>query len=159
MNEQAKNDNEVITKAYVDQFHQEKERSRRDDGLDFYNESKDLVENNQDNDLNDEKITKFDSIAVNRNPSLDSELANKKSINYELDKKTILRFHQTLENYLKITVGNDTYNLTKYNRIQNTDLTTNKSRNTGLSLLPYWKIICNDKNNNGKISNFIKSTK
>ena len=34
-----------------------------------------------------------------------------------------------------------------------------KARNTGGYLLPYWKIICNDKINSGKISNFIKSTK
>ena len=25
--------------------------------------------------------------------------------------------------------------------------------------MPYWKILCNDKNNNGKIQNFLKSTK
>ena len=34
-----------------------------------------------------------------------------------------------------------------------------KAGTTGGYLLPYWKIICNDKNNNGKIQNFIKSTK
>ena len=34
-----------------------------------------------------------------------------------------------------------------------------KAGKTGGYLLPYWKIICNDKNNNGKIQNFIKSTK
>ena len=34
-----------------------------------------------------------------------------------------------------------------------------KAGNTGGYLQPYWKIICNDKNNNGKIQNFIKSTK
>ena len=34
-----------------------------------------------------------------------------------------------------------------------------KAGNTGGYLLPYWKINCNDKNNNGKIQNFIKSTK
>ena len=33
-----------------------------------------------------------------------------------------------------------------------------KSPNTGANLLPYWKIICNGKNNNGKIQNFIKTT-
>ena len=44
---------QVITKAYVDQFHQENERSRRNLGIDFYNETSDIVENNQDNDLND----------------------------------------------------------------------------------------------------------
>ena len=32
LNKQAENDNESITKAYVDQFHQENERSRRDVG-------------------------------------------------------------------------------------------------------------------------------
>ena len=51
LNKQAENDNEEITKAYVDHFHQENERSRRDVGLDFYDESSDLVKNNQDNDL------------------------------------------------------------------------------------------------------------
>ena len=34
-----------------------------------------------------------------------------------------------------------------------------KAGNTGAYLIPYWKIICNDKNNNGKITNFRKSTK
>ena len=34
-----------------------------------------------------------------------------------------------------------------------------KAANTGGYLLPYWKIICNDKNNSGKIQSFIKSTK
>ena len=43
MNKQAENDNEVITKAYVDQFHQENERSRRDLGINFHDESNDLV--------------------------------------------------------------------------------------------------------------------
>ena len=34
-----------------------------------------------------------------------------------------------------------------------------KAGNTGGYLLPYWKIICNDKNINGKLQNFLKSTK
>ena len=34
-----------------------------------------------------------------------------------------------------------------------------KSGNSGSYLLPYWKFICNDKNNNDNIQNFIKSTK
>ena len=76
MNTQAVNDNQVITKAYVDQFHQENERSRRDVLLDFYDESNDLAKNNQDNDLKDKKLTNLDSITVNRNPSLDNELAS-----------------------------------------------------------------------------------
>ena len=43
LNTQAVNDNEVITKANVDQFHQENERSRRDLGIDFYDETNGLV--------------------------------------------------------------------------------------------------------------------
>ena len=34
-----------------------------------------------------------------------------------------------------------------------------KVGNNGGYLLPYWKTVCNDKNNSGKITNFIKSTK
>ena len=77
LNKQAENDNEVIPKAYVDQFHQENERTRRDVGLDFYYESSDLVKNNQDNDLNDNKLKNIDSITVNRNPTSDDELSKK----------------------------------------------------------------------------------
>ena len=60
----------------MDQFHQENERSRRDVGLDFYNESNDLVKNNQDNDLKDNKLTNIDSVQVNRIPISDNELAS-----------------------------------------------------------------------------------
>ena len=158
LNKQAENDNEVITKAYVDQFHNDNERNRRDVGLSFYNEEVDFVKNSQDNDLNDNKLTNINSITINNNPSDDNHVSNKKYIDDELDKSTIVRFNQTLENYLKVSVGNDTYNLTKYDKIQLTDITTIKNGNTGGYLLPYWRIVCNDKNNNGKIHNFIKST-
>ena len=113
LNKQAENDNEVITKAYIDQFHQDNERSRRDVGLDFYNESSDLVKNNQDNDLNDNKLTNVNSITINNNPTNDYHACNKKYIDDQLDKNTIVRFNQTLGNYLKVSVGNDIYNLTK----------------------------------------------
>ena len=36
LNTQAVNDSQVITKAYVDQFQQENERSRRDLGIEFF---------------------------------------------------------------------------------------------------------------------------
>ena len=159
VNTQAVNAKEVITKAYVDQFHQENERSRQDLGIDFYDESNDLVKNNQDNDLNDKKLTNLDSITVNRNPSSDNELVNIKYLDDELDRNTILRFNETLVKYLKVSVGNDIYNLTQYNKIQLTDTTLRKAGNTGRYLLPYWKILCNDKNNSCKMSKIIKSTK
>ena len=101
---QAVNDNEVITKAYVFEFHQESERSRRDLGLLFYNEEVDLVKHIQDNDFNDKKVTTFDSIIVNRAPSLDNDLANEPYIDAQLNNNSILRFNQTLENYLKVSV-------------------------------------------------------
>ena len=82
MNTQTVNDNQVIIKSYVDQFHQKNEQSRRDLGLDFYDESSDIVKINQNNDLYDKKLTNLDSITVNRNPSLDNELSNKKYIEH-----------------------------------------------------------------------------
>ena len=72
----AENDNEVIIKAYVDQCHQENERSRRDVGLDFYDESSNLVKKNEDNAFNDDKLTNIDSITLNRNPTADKEVTN-----------------------------------------------------------------------------------
>ena len=98
-------------------------------------------------------------MTVNRNPSLDNELANKKYIDNEIDKNTIVRFNKTLENYFKISVGKDTYNLTKYNKIQIADTTVRRVGNIGSVVLPYWKCICYNENIICKITNFIKMTK
>ena len=65
-------------------------------------------------------------------------------------------FNQTLENYLKVFVGNDVYNLNEYDQIQLTDTTIIKAGNSGVNVLPYWKIACNDKDNNGKNQDNIK---
>ena len=159
LNKQAENDNEVITKAYVDQFHNDNERNRRDVGLSFYNEEVNLLKNNQDNNLNDNKLTNLDSISVNRKPFSDKELTNKKYVDDELDKNTIVRFNQTLKNYLKVSVGNDIYNLTKYVKILITDVTEIKFPNIASDLLQKWVIYCNNKNNQSKINDFRKSTK
>ena len=159
LNKQAENDNEVITMAYVYQFHNDNERNRRDLGIDFYDESDDLVKNNQDNDFNDNKLTNLDSVVVNRNPTNDNELTNKKYIDDELDKNTIVRFNQTLQNYLKVSVGNTIYNLTKYDKQNIIDITEIILPNTVGYLLQKWNIKCKDKNNSGKIQNFIRSTK
>ena len=75
-----------------------------------------MVKNNQDNDGNDNKLSNLDSITVSRDPGSNNEVTNKKYVNDDLDKNTIVRFNQTLSNYLKVSVGNDTYNLTKYNK-------------------------------------------
>ena len=117
------------------------------------------MKNNQDYDLNDKKLTNIASITFNRNPTLDIEVTNKKHIVDELDKNTFVRFNQTLQNYLKVSVGNDIYNLTKYDKIQITDTTIVKFPNAGGYLLQNWFIKCNDINSIGKIQNFIRLTK
>ena len=78
LNKPAENDNEVITKAYVDQFQNDNEKNRRDLGLSFYIEDVDLVKNNKDDDINDNKLTNKNSRTVNRNPTSDNELSTKK---------------------------------------------------------------------------------
>ena len=103
---------ELPTKSYVDSLHEENERSRRDLGLDFYDES-----------------------------------------------STLVRFNQTLQNYFRVSVGNDTYNLTKYDKIQITDTTEIKFPNIGSDLLQKWNIKCKNKNNISKVGDFVKSTK
>ena len=159
LNKQAENDNEVITKAYVDQFHRENERSRRDIGLDFYDESNDLVKKNQDNDFNDNKLTNINSIQVNREPIANKDLSTKKYSDDSMGEGTIVRYSQSLEKYLKLSVLNDTYNLTKYNKIQISDTTIIQGPNVGGNLLQKWFIECNDINNNGKIQKIFRSTK
>ena len=51
------------------------------------------------------------------------------------ESSTLVRFNQTLQNYLKVSVGNDTYNLTKYKKISITDITEIKFPNSGNALL------------------------
>ena len=159
LNTQAVNDNQVITKAYVDQFHQENERSRRDLGIDFFNESSDLVENNLDNDFNDNKLTNINCITINNDPTDDNNVTNKKYIDDQLDKDTLVRLNDdSNDRYLKVNIKNSTYNLQIYNKILLTETTILKNLNNGGYLLPNWRIFCNDRNNNGKIQNFIRST-
>ena len=76
-----------------------------------------------------------------------------------MSRNTIVRFNQIFQNYLKVSVGSETYNIIKYNKIQLTDTTIMEAGNSGGYLLQIWNIKCNDKNINGKISDFIKSTK
>ena len=117
------------------------------------------MKNNQDKDRNDKKITNINSVVVNRNPSSDNEVSNKKYVDDSTVEGTLLRFNQTLTNYRKVFVGNDRYNLTKKNKTKITDTTIIKYPNSGGYLLQRRNIKCNDKNKNGKIQNFVRSTK
>ena len=77
LNKQPENDNEVVIKSYVDQFHQENERTRRNLGIDYYNESNEIVKNNQDNNFNNNKLTNINSITINTNPTNNNHVTNK----------------------------------------------------------------------------------
>ena len=160
LNKQAENDNEVITKSYVDQFHQENERTRRDLGISFYNESFNIVKNNQDNDFNNNKLTNINSITINKNPTNNNHVCNKKYVDDQLDKDTLLRLDDDSNNkYLKVNINNTIYNLQIYNKIILTDTTIIKFPNNGDALLPNWRLSCNDRNNNGNVQKFFRSTK
>ena len=153
-------ENELTPKIYVDKALSDL-LSYIDDLHEINRNKPDLssVFNDQDNEFDNNKLTNLDSVTVNRNPNLDNELAKKKYIDDELDKNTVLRFNQTLQNYIKVSVGNDTYNLTKYDKIQITDTTEMRYPNIGSDLLEKWNIKCNNKNNQSRINDFIKSTK
>ena len=96
----------------------------------------------------------LEQIAVNTRPKIEEHML------VVMDKSSHEEhLYQTLQNYLKVSVGNDTYNLTKYDKIQITDTTVIKVGNSGGYLLPRWKIVCNDKNNISRITNFVRSTR
>ena len=65
------------TKSYIDSLHEENEQSRRSLGLDFYEESSDLVKNIQTNDFNDNISLTVRSVQINDDPSSDNHVVNK----------------------------------------------------------------------------------
>ena len=85
-------------------------------------------------------------------------MSYQKNVDDSIGEGTILRFNQTLQNYLKVSVGYDTYNLTKNDKIQIKNKTEFKFSNIGSDSIQKWNIKCNIKNNDSKIGNFIKST-
>ena len=102
------------------------------------------VFNDQHNEF-DNKKNNSDSITANRNPSSDNEVSNKIYVEYSIGESEVVRFNQTLRNYLKVSVRNDTYDLTKYDKIQITDTTTSKDPSSGGYLLQNWNIKCKNK--------------
>ena len=82
-------------------------------------------------------MTNIDSITVNRSPTSDKEVSNKKYVDDSIGGNIVLKFNQTLEIYLKVSVGIATYILAKCKKIQLTDTTVIKSGNSGSTLLPY----------------------
>ena len=72
---------------------------------------------------------------VNREPSSDKELSYKKYVDDSIGEGTVLRFNQPQDNYRKVYVGNDVFSLTKYDKLQITDITNIKTGNKGQDLL------------------------
>ena len=62
---QAIHDNQVNTTSYVDQFHQENERSRGDLRIDFYNQSSDFLKKIQNKFFDGNKLTNVVTLTVN----------------------------------------------------------------------------------------------
>ena len=75
------------------------------------------------------KLTTLKSITVKVEPTIDNEISMKNYINDSRGKRSILTFNQTLQNYLKVSVGDDVYNHSKNDRIQITDTTKIKYPN------------------------------
>ena len=117
------------------------------------------VFNDQDNEFDNTKLTNLDSVTVKRNPSSDNEVSIKKYVDGSIGEGTLLRFNQTSQIYLKVTVRNITYNLTKYNKIQITDTMEIKFPNIGSDLLQKWNIKCNNKIIQSRKTEFMKSPK
>ena len=101
--------------------------------------------NDQDSEFDNNILISLDSITANRDPSSDNELANKKYVEDSIGEGYVLRVNQTLENYLKVSVRNDVYILTKYDKIQIIDTTFIKYPKKSGYLLQNWVIKCNDK--------------
>ena len=130
LNFEPSDDNYAKTKTYIDSC-TENDRERRDS----YN-----LLNCQDDDFDKNKLTKLDSITVNRNPTSDNELANKKVINDNIGNWTLVTFNRKMAKYIKVSFGESVYNFTKFNRKKTTDITVFKLGNDGGHLKQAWSL-------------------
>ena len=89
------------------------------------------VFNDQANEFDNIKLTNLDPITVNRDPSSHNELANKKYVEDSVGEGNVLRLNQTLQSYLRVSVENYLYKVTKEDKIQITDTAIIKYPNTG----------------------------
>ena len=79
--------------------------------------------------FDDNKSTNWHIITVKRHTTSDNELSKK--VGDLIGEDSILRFIETQQNYIKVTVGNTDYNLTKLDTEQTEDTTNPKTRNGG----------------------------
>ena len=74
-----------------------------------------------------------------------------------MGKITVLKFNQTLEHYIEISVDNDVNNLTEKLKVHFTNTTVFKVPNQRFELQQSWNNRCDDRNNNGKVAILIKT--
>ena len=137
---------EIPTKSYVVILH-ESSRDKREWSSVF---------NDQDNEFNKNELTNLDNVTNNRNSSSVIEISIKYYVDDSIGDGTLLRFYQTLQNYLNVSVRNESFNLTNYNKIQFLDTTEIKFPNIGSDLLQKKNIKCSNKNNESKVGSFMK---
>ena len=75
------------------------------------------------------------SVTVKKNPSSDRELVIKNYTDVSIGEGAIVRIIQTLENYSKVSVEINTFNLVDYDIMQFIDTTGIKYPNSGSNLL------------------------
>ena len=105
---------DLVTLGYVKSLHEDNERNRRDLGINLgikYDESSDLVKNNQTNDLNDKIILNVGSIEINNESLNDNHCVNKKYVDDEFistTDSTIVKNnnHNDMNNYTRTNVNN-----------------------------------------------------
>ena len=76
--------------------------------------------NDQDNELDKNKLVILDSVTVNRDPWSVNELSPK-NILIMIQKKYYFKFSQPMEFYLKLFNSNDTNKPNKFDKIQTRD--------------------------------------
>ena len=139
----------IRTKAYVNCL-SENDRMKRDMSTVF---------SDQNNEFDNNKLTILVSITDNGNPPSDEEVTNRDYIDDEFNADTMLRFNETLQNHLKVSVGNNGCNLTKYDTKHIIDATIIKIGIFGDYLVPLRKKERKDKNIADKVTKLKRVSK
>ena len=125
LNSEPTDDNYVLTKAYLNSL------SENDGNREYMS----TVFIDQDTEFDKNKVIFLDSIYFDREPTLPKEVSVKKDIDNESDKNALLRFKQTLQNYHKVSVGNDIHDITKISEQEFIDTKVMKDPSQGGYLL------------------------
>ena len=113
LNAEPTDEYQTLTKSFVDSL-SETNGIRQDMFIIF---------GDQDNEFDNIKLSNLVKNTVKSNSTTDNGLSNKNYVDDKLNKDTILRFKQTLQNYLKVSDGDDISNLNNTKKEQTVDTT------------------------------------